>query len=181
MDLYIDTNQSHRYFVIYRPTNSSSVYSNSDDVYSYISNITSCIRSHLNNKGPTIVIGDVNLPDINWQSLSSSTGLGQIFCDLCVQNSFTQCIFEATRGNNVLDIVLTNDDSCIVSSTVCPPFSTSDLNSVEFITQYCSTCTGPSANNLNNKLKYKWHLANYDAMNELLTNVDWHGVVATKL
>ena len=50
-------------------------------------------------------MGDFNHGHIQWKSLESTGGEDEIF--FYIQNSFlTQHILEPTRGDNVLDIVL---------------------------------------------------------------------------
>ena len=80
-----------------------------------------------------IILGDLNLPLIDWQLLSAPTdNIHDVFLNFCLHNGFYQFVDEPTRGNSCLDIVLSNDQCIISSLTVTEPFCTSDHCSVEF-------------------------------------------------
>ena len=53
-------------------------------------------------------MGDFNYPDIGWNSLDSSNESAKFL--LLVQNRFlTQHVLEPTRGDNVLDLILSSN------------------------------------------------------------------------
>ena len=61
-----------------------------------------------------IIVGDFNLPDINWNSLSASSPLSPSFCDTVLSLNLVQLIDEATHScGNSLDLVLTTIPSSI--------------------------------------------------------------------
>jgi len=66
------------------------------------------------------VIGDFNLPDINCNTLTASSHISSLFCDLVYDLNFTQHIDTATHiHGNILDLILTNiDDDSITNVTV---------------------------------------------------------------
>ncbi|KAF2344684.1 Endonuclease/exonuclease/phosphatase [Trinorchestia longiramus] len=53
-------------------------------------------------------MGDFNLPHINWTT-SQSQAPGSKLIDLTSTNSLQQHVNEPTRGNNILDLVMTTD------------------------------------------------------------------------
>jgi hypothetical protein len=120
----------HRLFAVYRPTNSSCVY-NDISQEEYIKQVTDFIQTNTNDKGPTLIVGDLNSPDINWIGRSAPQCQTQnILYEFCSTQSYTQCILEPTRGGNILDLVLTNDEFMLSSARVTAPFSSSDHNTV---------------------------------------------------
>ena len=55
-----------------------------------------------------IIVGDLNLPDINWKSLLGSSPTSSTFCDTIFSLNLVQLIDEATQSHgNILDLVLT--------------------------------------------------------------------------
>ena len=53
-----------------------------------------------------ILLGDFNLPDINWSTLTGSTTTSQSFCDFIFQYNLTQSITSPTHiKGNILDLI----------------------------------------------------------------------------
>ena len=72
-----------------------------------------------NNQDPVIIMGDFNLPDINWATLTGSTAVSNVFCDLVFELNFVQVVLQPTHSHgNILDLVLTNNEELISSLTV---------------------------------------------------------------
>ena len=70
-----------------------------------ISSLTQVIES--NPPADTILIGDFNLPDIQWDTLSSTSSTSCAFCDFIFDNSLTQLIDQPTHiQGNILDLVM---------------------------------------------------------------------------
>ena len=74
---------------------------------------------------PCIIIGDFNLPNINWDIPTAHGDLShQIFLDFCSSSNLTQCIRDPTHDKqNILDLVLCNDAAYKIlnSHMVKPP------------------------------------------------------------
>ena len=121
-----------RFFVVYRPPDSSHVYNNIS-CYDYISNVVDCIERHSNPKGPTMVVGDFNCPDIVWGgcSVPCNRTSFQLY-DFAVTNGFVQVVGESTRGNSLVDLVMTNQPFRVLTANVEQPFGSSDHNSISF-------------------------------------------------
>ena len=55
------------------------------------------------------VVGDFNLPDIDWDTLSAVSHSSEIFCDFVVNINLTQLIDKPTHvKGNILDLIVTN-------------------------------------------------------------------------
>ena len=82
-----------------------------------ISNLTQVIES--NPSDSTIIVGDFNLPDIQWDTLSSTSSISCAFCDFVFDNLLTQLIDQPTHiQGNILDLVLSNSNDCITNLSV---------------------------------------------------------------
>lgn len=76
-------------------------------------------------QGPLVIVGDFNLPGVNWPLLSGSSPLENSFCELAYDLNLTQVIDSPTHTQgNILDLVFTNDPSLIINTSV-----SSDLTS----------------------------------------------------
>ena len=83
-------------------------------------------------KRDCIIMGDFNHGHIQWTSLQSTRREDQEFLNL-VQDSFlSQHVLEATRGENVLDIVLSSQKEFVDNVKICEPLGCSDHNQIHF-------------------------------------------------
>ncbi|KAF2351558.1 Endonuclease/exonuclease/phosphatase [Trinorchestia longiramus] len=71
-----------------------------------------CLNNILSTPHETLIMGDFNLPHINWTTRQSQAP-GSKLIDLMNTNSLQQHVNEPTRGNNILDLVMTTTDLSI--------------------------------------------------------------------
>ena len=84
-------------------------------------------------KRDCIIMGDFNHGHIQWTSLQGTGREDQEFFNL-VQDSFlSQPVLEATRGANVLDIVLSSQKEFVDNVKICEPLGCNDHNQIHFI------------------------------------------------
>mgnify|MGYP003471331380 FL=1 len=96
-----------------------------------MSQLIRCLESNMNSAGPTIIVGDWNCPNIDWElMMPPSEQCQKLLYDFVVFNGMRQFVHEPTRKDNILDLVLTDDDMSISNITVSPPFGNSDQNTV---------------------------------------------------
>jgi len=118
-------------FVIYRYYSVKSLSVSCDTNADIMQQLTDCLEVNPYKRGLTIILGDFNCPDIDWQTLSCSTDLCHtLFYDFVVGNGFSQCVTEPTRQCNIVDLVLVNDPFIISRTNITSPFSISDHNTV---------------------------------------------------
>ena len=66
------------------------------------------IRS-LPDNSDLLVVGDFNAPDINWNTLSTTSTLLSPLCDLFLKKSLVQLVTHEThKSGHILDLVLSN-------------------------------------------------------------------------
>ena len=80
-----------------------------------------------------------------------------------------------TRGNNLLDLVLTGDPSTFHSCTVSTPFHSSDHNSVNMLVQ----CPVPRIN-ASPRQVFLYSKGDYQGLNNVFKNNDWEGLFKNK-
>lgn len=79
-----------------------------------------------------ILLVDFNLKDADWNNrlmLNNSVDY-ELFSDILSDNFPTQMVLEPTRGNNILDLVLTNNSDMVCGTEVGEPIS--DHNIITF-------------------------------------------------
>ena len=78
-------------------------------------------------------MGDFNIPTIDWTALTHCTDyVSALFTRFVRIGGFTQFVNFHTRGNNLLDLVLSNDSKIVCSITSKPPLGHSDHNIIDF-------------------------------------------------
>ena len=118
-----------------------------------------------------VMLGDFNLPSINWECYSQhppTCRFGSLFLDFIFEQGFSQYVCEATRGDNVLDLVLTNSVGLIASLDVACPFSTSDHNTINF-----SLNNLPSANTCSDEFFYDFKRADFGSIVDYMSRINW--------
>ena len=91
--------------------------------HSNLNEISKSIRTLIRKRGEGVkefvLVGDFNLPKINWGDLSSYTTLEQDFQNMFAENSLLQCINVPThRQGNTLDLLLTQSNRFVENVTV---------------------------------------------------------------
>jgi hypothetical protein len=143
--------------VVYRPPTNDTVYAEA---------LINDLEAAMSVDCPKLIVGDFNAPGIDWDTFAC-TGLG-VYNDLLemvLVNNLSQCVHEPTRGNNVLDLVLTDDESLVEKVVVHPPLS-SDHKIIEVGLRGTLPHVPPTKSK--NYIK-----GDYDGINDFLGTVDW--------
>ena len=129
------------------------------------------IRNYLQ-RSPVYIVGDFNLPNINWLTNTSSSNSEEQFLDLCLDLNLTQHVKEPTHlSGSTLDLILTNPtaDNLMIKSEISAPFTSScDHNFISF--QTSMTITKPE---FDGKTFYCYRKGNYVAINNALSSISW--------
>ena len=125
----------------------------------------------------TIVVGDFNFADINWQTLSADNYISNAFCDFMFNHNLEQLIDSPThRLGNILDLVITNSSSLIGLANVMPTglTDTCDHYIITFSIQSClELCPQQSY------YTYNYHRADYDSMNQFFSEASFSSCLNT--
>jgi len=159
-----------RYVLCYRPP----YYDNTAKVYAL--NMIECLKCLINCSWPCVILGDFNLPLINWnENRAPNSHIYVNFMDFVITNGFVQAVDQPTREDNILDLILCNTPLLINDCAVIAPLGNSDHNTVMFnISDSSSTSsvTGPT-------LTVKdFKSADFDAINNYLAAVNWQEILA---
>ena len=122
-------------------------------------------------------MGDLNFPNMDWCSDTSTSKSQELLVDFIDRNFLNQVITEPTRGNNILDVVLTNKPQDIIEVSVTDT-KLSDHDLVECMLSYSlidsTACDKARVEMDKNSFRAAdYHRADYDAMNEELSSINW--------
>ena len=169
----LDASSVVRVFIVYRPP-----YYNAD-AHQYVELLIDCFETYTVKNGSNVVMGDFNLPNINWDSLHCpDEHIQKIVFDFVISHGFAQLVNFSTRELNTLDLVFTDDDCLITDVKSRPPLGHSDHSSVELTLTMSSTDNGkPTVTNDAHHYRYMWHRGDYDNMACYLSGVDWYSLI----
>ena len=159
LDIHYSKNKSFVFGVFYRPPASD----------------TRCLeilQRNLEHQAPQaeiILVGDFNLKDVDWNSrlmLNNSVDY-RLFSDILSDNFLTQMVLQPTRGNNILDLVLTNNSDVICDAEVGEPIS--DHNIITF-----NVNVHPYHRKSSERKFYDYNKADWSRLNELFEHIPCH-------
>ena len=147
--------------------------------------LTQILSSLSATKDTTFILGDFNLPNIDWINHNAKhNGIDDVFMNCMSSFGMTQFITNPTRlsfstDENILDLILSNDPSSIHINDSLPPISSSDhlLLVFDVFVPYSTTSDSDPITPSSIQLPtYNWSQANFHGINSLLSTVDWHDI-----
>lgn len=160
----VDTAKGHCWVLVYRPPQCSAVDSEA---------LVECLESVLTNYKYVTICGDFNMKDIDWQSVNKQSlcPIERNFQQFCESWDLVQLVNEPTRGDNVLDLVLTTSPEWFqipLGVGVQPPLVNSDHNTVVIHMQ--DHLKVPMSSSKSVRCFYK---ADYQSMASYLSKCNW--------
>ena len=121
-----------------------------------------------------IVTGDFNYPDINWDDFSQNNNIECQFVNCLEDLYLQQLVAEPTRHRgdqkpNLLDLVISNDDDCIVNIEHLPPLGKSDH---DLLTVSLNIPKELSSNS-NSDIRFCFRKTNFVGFSKYLKDTDW--------
>jgi len=164
-----------RFITVYRPPEYN------QEAREYMRLLNECLEFLCNTSDTVVLVGDFNLPRINWNIPDSPDDrIHSLFLDLCVRFGLHQFVDVPTHDNNCLDLILSTDPLIVSDLSVSSPFSSSDHCMVNFnvvLTPHESTEL-PRSNEFGNV--YDLEKADFVSMNvELMCHPFNSGIVVS--
>ena len=183
VDIYFKS-VKYRFILVYRPPMLFLPKVDQDHEMQVLTQILSSLSA---TKDTTFILGDFNLPNIDWINLTAKhNGIDDVFMNCMSTLGMTQFITNPTRlsfstDENILDLILSNDPSSVHINDPLPPISSSDhllLVFDVFVPYSCSATSHPDPiEPASIQLSaYNWSQANFQSINSLLSMVDWHNI-----
>ena len=181
IDIHYSRDKSFVFGVFYRPPSSDS-----KCLETLQRNLE--FLSHLSN---FILVGAFNFKDIDWKNnlfLNYSINY-ELFSDILSDNFLNQMVLQPTRGDNILDLILTNhsdmvsDDQCVPKKSKkknrCAPWISNDIIKLARKKKRFYKRAKASDNadlwskykNVNNMLKKKCNTAQWEYLKDLASNM----------
>ena len=95
-----------------------------------------CLLERSGNNLTTLLLGDFNLPNVDWSNPSAPIGydaLSSTFCSISQDYFFYQMVLNPTRDDKILDLVLSTAPDRLFDLGVNEGLGNSDHNSIEFL------------------------------------------------
>ena len=168
LDIDFSNTQKTRIICIYRPPSTDIAnHQGICDLISYLCNI------HY----PSILLGDFNLPLINWDTVScpNYSMSNNKFIECITENSLLQYITFPTRLNNILDLLFTNDSLLLSNISKEPKFGINKHISDHF--SFSFNILSMSTHSVNPILP-NFKKANFILMYSLLKNTQWENILS---
>ena len=106
----------------YNPTTLCLVYNPPNSTVTYQQNLLNFLSDIMQSSDNAVILGDFNMPDICWSSLSADSNFLSPFCDLVFQYNFSQLIeFPTHTHGNILDLIISNCDELVSNTTQLLP------------------------------------------------------------
>ena len=145
--------------------------------HSNLNEISKSIRTLTRKRGVKefVLVGDFNLPRINWGDLSSNITLEQDFLNMFAENSLLQCINAPThRHGNTLDLLFTQSNRFVENITI---HNESLLcKSDHYLTTFGLILKCKRSKVAKRKC-YNFKNANWVRLNAELTEIDWSSIL----
>ena len=116
-----------------------------------------------------ILVGDFNFPKIDWTSCSSQIDLDNVFLTMVEENALQQLVLKPTRGENILDLLLTSNTDLIEDLVVEEPFSNSDHMSLNFNIKFL-----PPRISYEPRKIYLYSKGDYESINQEISLTPWN-------
>ena len=133
-DVFLD-NFKLRFFLVYRPPDLNC---NANDVTLKNSMLINLISDYLDFHCTNYLLGDFNLPKIDWNlNIAKQDGIHDVYFDCFSNLGLYQFVMKPTRccssgTDNILDLILSNDQLSILVNEYSDPLGASDHIIIDF-------------------------------------------------
>lgn len=154
-----------RFILVYRSPSFSDI--------SSITCLTECLNSLIVSNQIVILLGDFNLPDIDWNSFNyPDSTVHNLFMSVFQHHGLSQFIVSPTRSDNILDLLFSTHHDALANISIQPPLSSSDHNTILFdLNLPISNLPDPA--DPSKSIYYDYKNADFPSINHYLSSVDW--------
>ena len=120
----------------------------------------------------TVLLGDFNFRNIDWQEETCTRTIEQNFIDTINDNLLTQIVTEPTRGDNILDLAFVADHSQVLSCSTSSPLGSSDHKIIKIEMKLPVQRISSEPRKI-----YLYSKRNYEAMNSYFLDTEWDSLL----
>ena len=122
----------------------------------------------------TVIMGDFNYGNINWENMAAFSAEDEGFLEMVQDCFLTQHVDRPTRGNHILDLILSTEPELVEGVNVGCPVANSDHNTIKFV--IAAEIVGR-----NRKREVaRYHKADYEKICNELETVQWKEILEGK-
>ena len=120
-----------------------------------------------------LVIGDFNMPDIDWNTMSAPSICSEMFCDAIFNRNLCQIISEPTHiKGNTLDLVLSDTPERILDINISDQTYSSDHYFISILfSAHCHCSVSPSKHNP--RMDFNRNKADWTGLTDFLMDMDF--------
>ena len=115
-----------------------------------------------------ILAGDFNVHNAAWLRSNKTTPAGEALEDVCAVHHLAQHVGDSTRGNNTLDLVISDFDGS-VATVIHPPIGRSDHG----VVSACFASAAPHINQPTTKKVWRYSSADWGRLRHFFGTKDW--------
>ena len=121
-----------------------------------------------------ILLGNFNVPDINWATLSGSSDLSSKLCDLIFQHNYVQKADHPTHiHGNILVLIITSSEDTVSGINITQEFNQEiKLDHYLISLKLQATSLSPTTSKYPVYI-FDYHKGDYESLNDLLYNTDF--------
>ena len=123
--------------------------------------------SDICNVNNAVILGDFNLPVTEWGGILNSHSGHELYSSI-LESSLYQHVHDPTRGQNILDIILSTNETQVSRVDIGPEFSNSDHKTISFNINW---------NTIQQSSNYEkvpdFQRADFEKLRRILSNIDW--------
>ena len=130
------------------------------------------LKYFISNQNNSIIIGDFNLPKIDYNQHLAYNPPAQMLLDFMDDNILTQSVDNPTYDTNLLDLILVSDPNLVNKIEVKSALGNSDHSTIHFKAAISISKPIP-----NNKLVPNYRKANFDSIRSHVSKIEGKDVV----
>jgi len=153
------------------------VYRSPDADLNQSNNLHQFIARELSNSANYVLLGDCNYLSIDWVQCTSQLPAAVDFLTCVMELGGTQHVAEPTRGNAILDLIISSSERFVFSVKVIDCFANSDhaaisacINQLKPVQLHATECT-----------KLLFHKVDYNLLHDYCRAIDWSMIYSTFL
>jgi len=141
-----------------------------NDSYAYLCESVKCLQGLCSTDRLVVIMGDFNLPCADWSNYHCpNDSVYQVFLNFVNCYGFHQHVTQPTRGDNILDLILSMSSTFVSELTTSCPLSTANHNAILFRVNAPGNEPIPEQ-----EFYYDFAHADYSKLNAYFLDIDWN-------
>jgi hypothetical protein len=150
--------------------------------YNNFEHLSECLLDALRTTDPCVITGDFNCPEIDWDNFTTlHDGMQDKFLELIESAGLNQLVEKPTRGDNILDLVFSDESLKVSNLTVSQQFSKSDHCQVSVSVFIDDSHASADCGTIACHKYYNWDHVNFEQIAQYLATINWYDILTVNL